>query len=142
MSASSTEGAWVTERELLIRGFNSSDLRRGRDSGRLRYTPLGPDSFAYREQDVQSWLADENGASKGRTFVKTPAAQSPTTGQVPRAINQPTRQTAIAGGAKATWQQAVNLAMDGGLSRADAVARVDREQPGLREAMIAEHNRR
>jgi hypothetical protein len=161
-----SETNFVTSEELVARGISADAQRRGRHRGDLLFTSVGGDRYAYRTADVETWLQRDieinsktGGASRPAT---APAAQtSPTSGQVPRPING-ARQTAAAGrpawqqsaeagkpawsaaagGAKGQWQSAVARHTDAGMSRADAVQAVDASHPGLREAMLAEHNAR
>jgi hypothetical protein len=130
MSASSENGVWVTERELIVRGIGGAAQKRGRESGKLRFTPLGGDSFAYREQDISAWLANENGNQRGSAFVRSPATVA----------SPATRQTTSAGGAKAAWNAAVQAETATAGSMRAAIAAADRKHPGLRLRMLAEVN--
>lgn len=57
------------------------------------------------------------------------------------AKSQPAARAA-ATGAKARWQAAINQKITTGTPRAQAVQQVNRENPGLRESMLAEVNGR
>lgn len=46
----------------------------------------------------------------------------------------------LGGSARAEWDDAVKVHTDKGLTPEEAVRRVNAEQPGLRERMLAEHN--
>jgi len=68
----------------------------------------------------------------------TPAPQAKT-GQLPIATSGSGSPVALT--KTAEWKKAVNDAVSSGMSRANAVARVNRDQPGLREEMLAEVNK-
>lgn len=128
------DSAWLSDRDLVLRGIPEHAQKAGRESGKLKFSPLGGGSFVYCETDVTSWLASENGTTKGKTFVRTPA---------PAPAPQQGRPTApAAGSARATWDQAIRQEIATGKAKAQAVSAVDRKHPGLRERMLAEVNGR
>lgn len=127
--SSENGGAWITERELVIQGHSSAALKRGRESGKLRYTPLGADSYAYRTGDLQEWLEAENGTAKSRSFVRQGSS-----------TKQPTARSSTPGGAKAEWDRQVRLLIDQGVPIAEAPGMVAAAHPALRERLVAEAN--
>lgn len=52
------------------------------------------------------------------------------------------RRTVATAGATAKWKAAINAKITAGVPRAKAIVSIDREQPGLREAMLREVNGR
>jgi hypothetical protein len=145
---STEHSIWLTERELIIQGIGGAAQRRGRDSGKLRFTSLGADSFAYRQCDVDAWLATENATINPRTGraepspATAPARQSaPMPSQTIRPLYAPAQAVHV-GGARAAWQSAIDSRVDGGMSKADAIRAVDQADPDLRLKMLAEHNQR
>lgn len=120
---------FVTDQELVARGITADAQARGRSDGALKYAALGT-GFAYRNEDVSAWLAAEiDRASKTSRAVDRYAAGR--------------RAAASSGGsAKTQWDTAVNALIAEGKTASAACATVARQNPGLRERMIGETNRR
>jgi len=122
---------YLSERELVAKGWSSDVLRAAIRSGKLNGVFQGT-SFIVREDHLQEW-ADLQ-LPKGRPTGRTAAAPAPAPGAG--------RIPAPGGSAKTAWNQAVADHVAAGLSRDKAVAAVDRKHPGLREQMLREVNRR
>ena len=125
-----SEGFYLTEQELVARGWSSDTLRKAIRSGKLNGVFQGT-SFIVREDHLQEWVDLQ--LPKGRPTGRTAPAAAPA----------PTGRTAPATtGARAEWNVAVQSKVAAGMPKAKAVAAVDRERPGLRSRMIDESNRR
>lgn len=139
--------AFVTDLELTIRGIDYSAQKQGRESGKLRFTAIGT-GFAYKSSDVDAWLEAESGTTDQRgkfILVRSsqtpPAARATVTPPVARQAVVPVARAAVSSsGARADWNTAVANHVAAGMSKRQAVAQVDRERPGLREAMLLSVN--
>ncbi len=129
-----SEGFYLTERELVARGWSSDTLRKAIRSGKLNGVFQGT-SFIVREDHLQEWvdLQLPKGRPTGRTAPAAAPAPTGRTAPAPAAG----RQTATA-----EWQERVKNLVAKGTPRDMAVGMVDKTHPGLRQQMIAEANRR
>lgn len=155
---------WLTERELIARGFSASSLEQGRTSGKLRYTHCG-NCYAYKESDISAWLssgakstrpapiarprpshrpppptgrparaAASGSAPTGRRFGVTPTGTSASADSTPA-------DTPPSTSAMAQWQRLVESKMTHrptGLNYTAAAALAAQENPELRAAALAE----
>lgn len=131
-----SEGFYLTEQELVARGWSSDTLRKAIRSGKLTGVFHGA-TFMVREDHLQEWADTQ--LPKGRPTGRTAQAAAPApTGRTPPAPRTG-QQTATAG---TEWRQAVADHVARGMRRVQAIAAVDKTRPGLRQRMIDEANNR
>ena len=116
---------WVSDMELAARGIGFDAQRVRRNTGRLRHTSIENGGYAYRQADIDSWLA---GANTGQAATAPPPARHSGGGG------------SSAGGASAEWKAAVQKLTNNGTPAAEAIRHIDATRPGLRERMLQEHN--
>ena len=114
---------YLTEQELVSRGWSASTLRAAMQAGKLRGVVQGT-SFIVEESELHDWAQAH--AKGGRPLTNRQAS--------------PVRASAMPGSAVAEWHAAVDRCVAAGAPRREAVKAVDQRFPGLRERMLAEHN--